>query len=95
MITVSFPGCIPSLNGPIHHWHHEVTWNVEPKSQEGSFLSGMMLTLTSYKKTPPLVMRLCQLSALPLDIDVAATLEFSIVMGQLVTTIAKSDEVCL
>ena len=31
--------------------------------------------------------------ALLLDIDVAATLDFSIVMGQLVTTIAKSDEV--
>ena len=64
--------------GPIHHWHHEVTWNVEPKSQEGPFLQGMMLTLmTSYEKTPAFINAICQLFALPLDIDVAATLEFS------------------
>ena len=36
----------------------------------------MMLTLmTSYEKTPAFINAICQLFALPLDIDVAATLE--------------------
>jgi hypothetical protein len=53
----------------------------------------MLTLMTSYEKTPAFINAICQLFALPLDIDVAATLEFSIVMGQLVTKTAKSNEV--